>query len=160
MLVENGNICGVSRVFSNDYEFDFADWPFYWLARGDRAYLAKLELILGKVNLDIPRWRVLMVLHSKSPASVSEIAEHSIVKLSTMTKIIQRMQKDGLVQTAPSTRDGRVTEVTITSKGDEAGKNAWEEANRIMEVAFSGFSKKERLTLTKLLQKLTDNLIE
>lgn len=147
-------------MFSNDYEFDFLNWPFYWLARADRAYLAKLEIILGKVNLDIPRWRVLMVLHSKSPVSVSEIAEHSIVKLSTMTKIIQRMQKDGLVQTAPSARDGRVTEVSITKKGDEAGKKAWKEANRIMENSFSGFSKEERLALTKLLQKLTNNLIE
>lgn len=143
---------------SGDYDFNFSDWPFYWLAKADRAYLAKLEIALSKVGLDIPRWRVLMVLHSRSKASVSELADHSIVKLSTMTKIVQRMEVDRLVSSAPSKRDGRVTEITITEKGEEAGQHAWKEANAIMQNAFDGFRKRDQQTLMNLLRKLSENL--
>lgn len=141
-----------------DYEFDFTEWPFYWLAKADRAYLARLELAMGTVGMDIPRWRVLMVLHGKTTASVKELSDHSIVKLSTMTKIIQRMQIDELVSTAPSSTDGRVTQVTITEKGEQAGKAAWQEANAVMENAFDGFTDAEQNTIKKLLRKLTHNL--
>ena len=143
---------------ASDYDFDFEDWPFYWLAKADRAYLAVLEVILSQLGLDIPRWRVLMVLHSRTTASVSELAEHSIVKLSTMTKIIQRMRVDGLVDTASSRKDGRVTEVTITKKGERAGKTAWTEANIIMQSAFSDFTDTEQKIMQALLQKLALNL--
>lgn len=144
---------------STNYDFDFANWPFYWLAKADRAYLARLEKILAKVGLDIPRWRVLMVLHNRSTASVSELAEHSITKLSTMTKTVQRMEADQLVTTAASVKDGRVTEVSITQKGETAGKIAWEEANRLMEFAFAGFTESEKRKTVKLLEKLTRNLV-
>lgn len=144
-------------VTTPDTEFDFEvdEWPFYWLAKADRAYLARLEVVLAKVDLDIPRWRVLMVLHGRTRASVSELAEHSIVKLSTMTKIIQRMEADDLVSTAPSERDARVTEVTISQKGELAGAKAWKEANGLMQEGFAKFTKAEIKTLTKLLKKLT-----
>lgn len=140
------------------YDFNFMEWPFYWLARADRSYLSILETALARRDLDIASWRVLMILHARRSASVSEIAEHSIVKLSTMTKIIQRMQAAGLVTNHPSKRDGRVTMVTITPQGEEAGRIAWAEATRIMERLFEDFTEVEQQLLVALLKKLSDAL--
>lgn len=141
-----------------NYEFEFLEWPFYWLARADRQYMLILERALATVGLDIPRWRVLMVLHSKTRASVSEISDHSIVKLSTMTKIIQRMNADGLVTSEQSSADRRVTVVSITPKGEAAGRAASEIASRIMKQAFAQFSTEEINQLNGLLRKLTQEL--
>lgn len=143
-----------------EYEFEFTEWPFFWLAKADRAYHAILEGAMAKRGLDIPRWRVLMVLHSRRSASVSEIAEFSIVKMSTMTRIVQRMQADGLVQSAQSETDRRVTMVNITPKGDEAGRDAWQAANRIFERAFANFTEIERQILPSLLKKLSAELAD
>lgn len=140
------------------YEFDFLDWPFYWLARADRTYMSIMETALGRIGLDIPSWRVLMILHSKQSASVSEISEHSIVKLSTMTKIIQRMQAAGLVEISQSKKDGRVTIVTITEEGEKAGRDCWEEARRILDRVFEDFTDVEQQVLIALLKKLSDSL--
>lgn len=150
----------MERAGSTDtnYEFEFLEWPFYWLARADRQYMSILERALATIDLDIPRWRVLMVLHSKKKASVSEISDHSIVKLSTMTKIIQRMVAEDLVSSEQSSADRRVTVVTITPKGEAAGRAASEIASRIMRQAFVQFSQEEIAQLNGLLKKLTREL--
>ena len=81
--------------------FDPHRWPFFWITQAVGRYLQRLETGLKRGDLDISRWRVLMCLHPNRPTSVSEIAELAIVKLPTMTKIVQRMQADGLVMLRP-----------------------------------------------------------
>tara|TARA_A100001391_G_scaffold205464_1_gene207467 strand:+ start:5328 stop:5786 length:459 start_codon:yes stop_codon:yes gene_type:complete len=142
------------------YEFDYAKWPFYWLAKADRTYLNLSEKALSRVGLDVPSWRVLMILHGQQAASVSEISEHAIVKLSTMTKIIQRMQAEGLVTSAPSEEDRRVTMVTITEEGERRGRDAWRESRKISDRVFSEFTEVETQILVSLLQKLSGSLKE
>jgi DNA-binding MarR family transcriptional regulator len=141
-----------------NFEFDFREWPFYWLARADRTYHVILERLLAHISLDIPSWRVLMILHVEGSASVSEIADHAIVKLPTMTKIIQRMQTDGLVTCAPSAKDRRVTIVTITEAGEKAGREAWKESAKIKERVFDNFSAAEQRSIVSVLQKLSNAL--
>lgn len=117
-------------------EFHIAEWPFYWLARATGRYLQEMETALKPLGLDVPRWRTLMVLSEFDPASVSEIADHAIVKLSTMTRIVQRMAEDGLVRLDTRTSDARVTEVSLTAHGKIAARDAWVEADRLYHRAF------------------------
>jgi DNA-binding MarR family transcriptional regulator len=99
-----------------------------------------------------------MILHSIGTASVSEIAEHSIVKLSTMTKIIQRMEAEGFVSSAPAEHDRRVTMVTITAKGEEKGRAAWVESEKIKDRVFAGIALEDRDQMIGLLRKLSGQL--
>lgn len=138
--------------------FNMEEWPFYWLTRFTGRYLLQMELALKPLGLDIPRWRVLMTLRNRETMSVSEIADHAIVKLPTMTKIVKRMQADDLVQCRQSAADGRVTEVSLTPEGVVAGRKAWEAANRIYERAFEDLSRKDVSTLNKLLRTITRSL--
>jgi len=41
--------------------FDVQKWPFYWLTKAYGRYISEMELSLKEVELDIPRWRVLML---------------------------------------------------------------------------------------------------
>lgn len=134
------------------------EWPFYWLTRFTGRYIRQMELALKPIGLDIPRWRVLMTLRDRDVLSVSEIADHAIVKLPTMTKIVQRMQADDLVECRQSAADGRVTEVHLTPAGAAASEQAWAAANRIYERAFEDLSKRDITTLNKLLRKITRSL--
>lgn len=143
---------------TGDYEFDFSAWPFYWLARAERGYLQTLALALTAHDLDIPSWRVLSQLHQKDQATVSDLAYHAIVKLPTMTKIVQRMQRAGLVSCQPSPEDLRATLVRLTPKGEVAGRKAWEEADRISRSVFRAFTPREQATLTKLLRRMAEKL--
>ncbi|BEV01201.1 MarR family transcriptional regulator [Novosphingobium olei] len=150
---------GASPVDRDDQsKFDMEDWPFYWLTRFAGRYQHEMERGLKPIGLDVARWRVLMTLRGKEALSVSEIADHAIVKLPTMTKIIQRMQADDLVECRQSHTDGRVTVVQLTPKGAEAGDSAWKIANRIYRRAFEELSPKDVSTLNKLLRNITRSL--
>lgn len=139
-------------------EFELSEWPFYWLSRVVARYLERLEVALKAEGLDVPRWRVLMSLHGQDMASVSEIAEHAIVKLPTMTKIVQRMQADGLVDCRPRESDGRVTEVVLTQEGEAAREAAWRAATGIYKEVFGHISPTKIKQLNKLMQQVFHNL--
>lgn len=136
----------------------YRSWPFYWLARAGGRYRARMEEMLRPAGLDMPRWRVLMTLHQDRVASVSEIAAHSIEKLPTMTKIIQRMEMDGLVRRQPRPSKERVMEVVLTDQGQLAGDDAWRSAATLYEQAFAGMSVEEIDHLTALLKRVAENL--
>src|SRR6266850_8476118 len=68
--------------------------PFYLIARSYGRYTHTMEDSLRSIGMDLPRWRVLMVVHEKNPSSISEIAEQSVLRLSTMTRVAQRLAND------------------------------------------------------------------
>jgi DNA-binding MarR family transcriptional regulator len=142
----------------DDASFRLETWPFYWLTRVVALYLEELQVALKPAGLDVPRWRVLMSLRGQECASVSEIAEHAIVKLPTMTKIIQRMQADGLVECRVRDTDARVTEVVLTTRGHEARHQAWEIAAGVYAQAFKDVGAGEVQGLNKLLTRIFGNL--
>jgi DNA-binding MarR family transcriptional regulator len=138
--------------------FTYRTWPFYWLARVSGRYRDRMEALLRPSALDMPRWRVLMTLHQDKVAGVSEIATHAGEKLPTMTKIIQRMETDGLVRRQPRAGKEWMMEVALTPKGEIAGENAWEQAALLYRNAFRGMSDREIRTLTTLLERVAENL--
>ena len=140
--------------------FNMEEWPFYWLTRFSGRYQQQMELALKPIGLDIPQWRVLMALRDRERLSVSEIADHAITKLPTMTKIVRRMEADGLINCAPRATDQRVTEVSLTESGLQASDRAWAAANHIYARAFENVSPKEIATLNRLLRTITRNIVE
>jgi DNA-binding MarR family transcriptional regulator len=142
----------------DDGFFQYSDWPFYWLTRVADRYLQHLEVALKAIGLDIPRWRVLMQLQGNNRPRISDIAEHAIVKLPTMTKILQRMEAEGLVISHVSKTDARVTEVMLTAQGRVARRKAWAEADRIYRCAFTDIKPEKIASLTAVLNQLFANL--
>jgi DNA-binding MarR family transcriptional regulator len=138
--------------------FSYRTWPFYWLARASGRYRERMEALLRPSGIDMPRWRVLMTLHQDRVASVSEIAAHSSEKLPTMTRIIQRMEADGLVRRQPRVGKEWIMEVALTSEGELAGSESWEQAVTLYNRAFAGMSESEIQALTGLLERVAENL--
>lgn len=143
---------------SEDGAFEATQWPFYWLTHATGLYLSKLERGLKKEGLDIPRWRVLMCVKPNEGRSVSDIAEHAIVKLPTMMKLIQRMEAEGLVLCETRANDGRVTDVTLTGDGLLARKRAWNAARKIFSRVFGDRSAVDFDSLNKALRQVVVRL--
>lgn len=136
------------------------EFPFYWLARTHGRYILALEKALKKIDLDIPRYRILYILKDQGRSSISEIAEHAVVKMPTITKTIYRMKKDGLLETRPGRTDGRVTEVSITPEGMEAITRIEAATARLYTRSFKGMTETQLRRLNTLLETLFHNLPE
>lgn len=143
---------------SSEHQFHRADWPFYWIARVNALYTQEMERVLKVVNCDISTWRVLAILQEQGVSSVSDIALHSVSKLSTTTKIVYRMKADGLVSTSASTQDGRVTLVELTPAGFQQLQRVADATHGLFQRSFDGLTPARVAKLNELLKQVFRNL--
>ncbi|NDY93688.1 MarR family winged helix-turn-helix transcriptional regulator [Ideonella livida] len=148
----------MSRYHPHSPDFSKDEFPFYWLARVYGVYTLQMEQALKPVGLDIPSWRVLFILSERGTRSVSDIALHAVAKLSTVTKTVQRMKAEGLVDTATSAQDARVTEVTMTEAGRLALERGRLATQHIFVRSFEGLTATQVRKLNESLHQILDNL--
>lgn len=141
-----------------DTAFRVDRYPFYLLNRLVSRYNSIIDARLRAIGLDIPSWRVLMILGEKSPRGAREIAEAAVINLSTMTRIIQRMTAAGLVTTTPSAEDARVTSVALAPAGEARLADARQATAPVYEHLVAGLRADEFEQLIALLGRLHDNL--
>ncbi|MGB2131018.1 MAG: MarR family winged helix-turn-helix transcriptional regulator [Marinobacterium sp.] len=139
-------------------DFKRREFPFYWVAQLNALYSQEMERLLKKVDMDIPRWRITMILLEHSELSISEIADHAVAKLPTTTKILYRMRDEGLVLLKTSPEDGRVTLVSLTEKGLERLEEIRESVSLLFRKSFKGLTSAQIHRTNALLAKLYDNL--
>ncbi|MCU6669062.1 MarR family winged helix-turn-helix transcriptional regulator [Enterobacteriaceae bacterium H4N4] len=133
-------------------------FPFYWIVNVYARYTQVMEIELKKVQLDVSRFRVLMITEQYGKASISQISEYAMTKMPTVTKIVGRLRDDGMVTTASSTQDARVTEVMLTDAGREKVADAHRLASKVFEKGFKGMSAAQRDKMNLSLAKVLDNL--
>jgi len=148
------------RHIPSEDDFNYRDFPFYWLARVHGIYTRKMEEALKKIGTDIPTWRILFILKVHGRSSMSEIATHALMKMPTLTRVIQRMKAEGLVETSMLASDNRVTEVTMTEAGVDMVHRIQEATKFIFVRSLGNLSQKQITTLNGLLEEMCASLID
>lgn len=156
----NGSVRGDAKRRGDpaDDAFRLDESPFYWVNRVSGRYVQDMERGLKSVGMDMPGWRTLMILREESPRSVSEIAELAAMRLSTMTRVVQRLAGAGLVEVATSREDARRTEVRLAPKGREALGTVRAAASRVYRQGIGDLTAAEVTELVALLGRLFANL--
>jgi DNA-binding MarR family transcriptional regulator len=138
--------------------FRIVNYPFYRMARVCNLYAACLDYGLKPRGMDQPRWRVLMILSEHNPAAMGLIAEMAVMKLPTVVKLLQRMQQEGLVRTAPRASDQRVSEVSITAVGRRGVTFVKQAASGVYAEAVASLGRAQLARLNAILRELENNL--
>ncbi|PTX43507.1 DNA-binding MarR family transcriptional regulator [Christiangramia gaetbulicola] len=96
-------------------------FPVYSVSRLiTKAYIPFLK----EMSLTYPQYLVLLVLWEYETLSVNSIGEKLLLNTNTISPLIQRMEKAGLLKRERSTQDERMVMVKLTSKGKELKKKA------------------------------------
>ena len=86
------------------------------------------ELFTKELNktyqVSAPQLHCLLALHENGPLPPSQIARHIMVKSSTVTGIIDRLEQKGLVARLRNSPDRRVITIQLTEGGKELAQNA------------------------------------
>jgi DNA-binding MarR family transcriptional regulator len=146
------------HVKTDDSRFIVSRSPFYQTVRMLARYSARMNTVLKRMGVDVARWRVLVLLAEHEPITVSEIAEESVVHISTMAKTITRMVEEGLVTVRVSSSDARSTEVMISAEGRALLEKTREKTNYVFNEALRGLSKAEIQVLNSLSARIYENL--
>ena len=88
------------------------------LARASHALAQGFAEELRRRGTSPPVWRALAALAADPDQTVSGLAEACLLQQPTMTKLLDRMVRDGLVARAPDARDRRVQRIALTPEGE------------------------------------------
>ena len=73
--------------------------------------------LLSVHGLTYPQYLVLLVLWEKDKQPVNDIAKRLYLETNTVTPLLQRMEKEGIIVRAKGTKDARQMIVSLTEKG-------------------------------------------
>lgn len=139
-------------------EFEIQRWPFYHLARLNSLYNQRMDAALKPLGVDVPRWRVLALLHKNGPSTVTQLSREAVSRISTMTKIIQRMTAENTVFVRPSPVDARSTEVVLSEEGSRILETVREKVGRIGRASFNGMTIEDIERFNQTCQTIYANL--
>jgi DNA-binding MarR family transcriptional regulator len=125
-----------SRRFIDDY-------LAYLLARASHLVSRQFHAQLKPRGMAVPVWRVLSSLSDGDGLPVTELAKITLFKQPTLTKLIDRMVKAGLVERRASERDRRKVLVFITPKGRSAVADLLIRAKQHERDVLAGYSNAE-----------------
>ena len=146
------------RPDSHESRFHKEEFPFFWVVNVYAKYTRQVEVELKKIDIDLSRFRVLMLVHQYHRASISRITEYAVSKMPTVTKIVGRLRDDGLLTTHVSASDGRVTEAELTPAGEAKVAQAQLLSKKVFAKAFKGITPAQEKKMNHVLSLLLHNL--
>lgn len=93
------------------------DWPMHYLLAIDRHHVQNMARVLRPFDCSPLMWRVLSILADQDGHSVSELAELSVIERSNLSKLLDGMERDGLIERDAPDGDKRKTVVFISEQG-------------------------------------------
>lgn len=107
-----------------------------------------------------PQVTVLKILEGFGALSLSELSNRMSAKRSTITGIVDRMERDGLVRRQRSSRDRRVIHLEATPHGQEVAAAIPVSAMKIFGGALRSLSDADRTELVRILGLLAQRVRE
>ena len=140
-----------SKFLPSPENFSLENFPYYWVTQVHAQYVQNVDHVLKKYGLDNSRRRILLALKSKPHASVSDLSEMVVSKMSTTTKIVYRLKDEGLVDTSSCEDDARITRVVLTERGKQMTQKINDLTNVVLEQSFEGLTP---LQIEKMMESL------
>lgn len=137
---------------------DALSTPGHLISLAARGFARLSEARLKPLGFGVGQLPVLIALQSGHASTQSELARFAKVEQPPMAQMLNRMERDGLIERTRDPADGRSSHVLLTKDAQERMPEAiltLLEGNR---EALAGFTDAEVLKLIKLLKRLISNL--
>ncbi|MCF8534053.1 MAG: MarR family winged helix-turn-helix transcriptional regulator [Reyranella sp.] len=103
-------------------------------------------------------WRVLAALRERDGRRMGDLSETTSIEVSTLTRLVDGMEKKGLVARRRAAADARAVNLHVTPAGRRMTRIILPIAERYEKVAIEGFSEAEAAVLKAALRRLFDNM--
>ena len=113
---------------------------------------------LKSIGITIPYYRILSVLNVSDRRSIGELVVYTMTEQSTVSKLIGRMEKLGLVERCADPEDGRIVNIHLCDAGREALAKIRPLALTHYQGAIAGIDEEERKALITTLHKVLENV--
>jgi len=114
--------------------------------------MAALSKVAAEYDVSLTQLRVLGILRDRR-LRMTALADFLGLEKSTMTGLVERAERRGLLQRAPSASDGRVVEVFLSPAGLELAERFHARVEQVLSPLTSALSAAEQRRLQALLER-------
>lgn len=112
------------------------------------------------LGASLQMWRVLAALRERDGRRMGDLSVMTSIEVSTLTRLVDQMEKKGLVERRRDTDDARVVALHVTTAGRRLTRRIVPIAERYEQVALKGFAPVEVQVLRAALRRLYANMDE
>lgn len=90
------------------------------LAQASQFISSEFHEVARQQGFSVSEWRVMASLAGSEPISIGQLAQVTVTKQPTVTRLLDRMEARGQIERLPHESDRRITLVRITHEGTKA----------------------------------------
>ncbi len=113
---------------------------------------------MRRLGTSLQAWRVLAALREGDGRRMGDLSTTTSIEVSTLTRLVDNMEKEGLVARRRDASDTRAVLLHVTAAGRRLSRRILPIAERYQEVALKGFGATEAETLKAALRRLYANM--
>ena len=119
---------------------------------------SEFHAIVEKRGLSVLEWRVLSSFMGHKAMSITELAQKTVSKQPTITRVLQRLEQQGHVLRYSNHQGGdkRITLVSITSSGCQLVEGLLKEAELHQQGVLAPLGEEKSAMLKQILQELIE----
>lgn len=130
----------------------------YLLNRAGARLAASFEKDVQPLGASLQIWRVLAALRERDGQRMGELSEITTIEVSTLTRLVDGMERRRLVKRRPDPADARVVLLHVAPAGRRLTARLLPIAERYERLALAGFSPREAEALRRALRRLSANM--
>ncbi|WP_430111495.1 MarR family winged helix-turn-helix transcriptional regulator [Paenibacillus sp. B1-33] len=123
-----------------------------------RAYNNEMMKKVQDVGIHPGQLPMLFLLSDQDGRSQKELVAKAKIKPATVTVMLNRLEKAGLIERRSDEEDLRVSRVYLLPKGKEAVGYVQEAVKEVEQQCFQGFREEEKILLRRFLLHMHHNL--
>ncbi len=139
-------------------QYDFQSSIGYWIFMTARTYERAMQQELVPAGITHRQCQVLCWLAHDGPLSQVELADRMSIEPPTLVRILDRMERDGLLVREPCEHDRRIKKIRVLPRAKPVWKKIMQCAERVRGQAARNLTAAQRDTLKELLGIVQSNL--
>ncbi|KXG76955.1 HTH-type transcriptional regulator MhqR [Fervidicola ferrireducens] len=151
-----------NAVSPNDRNSKDSDDILVELSNFFRVIVESFDKIFKKYGVSRTKFNVLLILGKgkEEGLSLSQIGERIRVSKANITKLIDRMEKENLVERRYDKKDRRIVRAKLTLKGEELFKEIFPKYKEQWQKIISALENEEKDHLIMILRKIEKRIFE
>ena len=139
-------------------DFHATDWPMHYLLTIVRIHTQNVTRVLQPFNCSPLAWRVLSTLADRDGHSVNNLAELCVVERSNLSKLLDSMERDGLIERVAPEGDRRKILIYLSDKGRDLFERSLPAVLRSYATFLAGISPSEMNVFMDVLKKIKSDV--
>jgi DNA-binding MarR family transcriptional regulator len=138
--------------------FELGRFLPYLINRAGARLAIAFSAAIARHGIGLQEWRVLAAVHAHGPARLGDLALLTSIEISTLSRLVGRMTRAGLVHRAREAGDRRAVQIQLTDKGRQVVAAIVPLAHDYERTALRGFAADEADRLRQMLARVFLNL--